>query len=116
MRPWSFTIPDFLPATANQLLARVGSHGRLKRSDHELVAWYGRQLVPDATGKRRVSVLFVYPRGQRMADVDARRKSLLDALKQAGLIVNDSPKWCVLGEWSSERGDRRATILSLEDL
>lgn len=115
MNTWSLTIPDFLPCTANQLLARVGSRPRLKRGDRDLIAWYGA-WIPRATGKRRVSVVFCYPPRQRMRDCDAMHKSLLDALVKTGLLVDDHPKWCELGPWSSERGERRQTMVMLEDV
>jgi len=113
---WTFTIEDFLPCTANQLLSRHPcTRGKLKRADFERV-WYASRAVPEASKPRRVSVTFVYPSGQRMRDVDSMHKSLLDALVATGCLVNDSPKWCQLGPWESVRGQARATVVTLEDL
>jgi len=113
---WTFTIEDFLPCTANQLLARTQyTRTRLKGGDQELV-WYASRAVPEASKPRRVSVTFVYPPGKRMRDVDSMQKSLLDALVATGCLVDDHPKWCQLGPWESVRGVTRATVVTLEDL
>jgi hypothetical protein len=51
---------------------------------------------------------------QRGADPDAYWKSLLDALVHAGLLVDDSPKWCELGPVRFERECRRKPAIQLE--
>jgi hypothetical protein len=107
-------IPDWHPATKNELQRSVRSRIRLKKQDRGIVWLYARD-VPRATGKRRVSVTFVYGPGERMRDVDAYDHSLFDALKQGGLILNDSPKWLERGAWRFIRGAARGTVLVLED-
>lgn len=115
MKSWSFTIDDWLPCTTNQLLRAVGRRGRLKRSDRELI-WWASLALPKATGKRRVSAKFVYPKSARMRDVDSMQKSLLDSLAQCDLIKSDHPRWCELGPWTSVRGERLATVVTLEEV
>ena len=116
MSTWTFTVLNWLPCTANQLLARIQyARTRLKGGDQELV-WYASRAVPEATTRRRVSVTFVYPPKQRMRDVDSMQKSLLDALVATGCLLDDHPKWCQLGPWESVRGVTRATVVTLEEV
>lgn len=51
-----------------------------------------------------------------MRDVDAYDHSLFDALKQGGLIKNDSPLWLERDPWRFERGEARGTVIVLEDV
>ena len=51
-------------------------------------AWQAK--IPRATGKRRVSLHVTLGKGMREFDYDAPWKSLNDAMKHAGLIVDDS--------------------------
>lgn len=43
-------------------------------------------------------------------------KALLDALKSNGLILDDSARWCELGEVAVRRGARKSTRITLEDI
>ena len=111
-------IAGWLPPTLNQL-TRGKRRARIRgsREARNMVAAFRvRQDVAKATGKRRVSADLYYPPGRRRPDVDATQKVLLDACKQCGLLVNDSPVWCELGPWQLWRGEMAQTELTFEDL
>ena len=115
---YRLTIPDWHPSKLNEYLGRHWSvKHRLKRHDAVMVGWYARAAaIPPATGKRRVSLVITLAPRQRAFDVDAPWKSLLDALTGAGLLVDDSPRWCELGTVEFIRGPARRTEIFLEDL
>lgn len=110
-------IPDWHPATVNQLLGNWKKAMRLKRIDKELVeAYVWCDRIPRASGKRRVSLeIVLWPR-QRAGDPDAYWKSLLDALKAAGAIVDDNRQHVELSPVTFSRGPRRRTRIVLEDV
>lgn len=108
-------IPGWHPAPINKLYAgHWAKRKRLKEQDRNIVEHYA-QPWPKATSKRRVKVAIVLGLRQRACDSDAYFKSLLDALKHAGMIVDDSPKWVELAPVEFERGER-ATEIWLEDI
>lgn len=111
------TIPDWHPATTNQLLRSVRLRIRLKKNDREMVCGYSLQAnIPNASVRRRVSLQLTLAPRQRAADPDAYWKSLLDALVRAGLLVDDNRTWCELGSVEFTRGSARATTIMLEDI
>jgi Holliday junction resolvase RusA-like endonuclease len=78
------------PAKLNELMGGHWSKGhRLKKRDREMV-WAYSQGEAKATGKRRVELTIILKPKQRAADPDAQWKSPLDALKHAGMIVDDN--------------------------
>lgn len=112
-------IPRWHPATINQLLRSVRQRIRLKKADRQMVYGYALQSgIPRATGKRRVTFVFVLKPGQSASDVDSRHKSGLDALKHAGLIVDDRPRYCELAPDQNERGNASnwGTKILLQDM
>lgn len=114
----TITIPNWHPASANRW---SGSHwavrSRVKRADREMVAHYARSSqAPTATGKRRVRLKIVLGPRQRGCDPDNYWKSLLDALKHAGMIVDDSRNWVETPPVEFTRGTQRATIIELTDI
>lgn len=115
----TLTIPDWHPATVNRLYSGHWSkRARLKRGDAAMVWYYAKeQEIPLADGKRRVSLVLTFAKGQRCPDEDAHWKSTLDALVHARLLIDDSPKWCVLGTVSYCRSlvGVRQTEIVLED-
>lgn len=115
---WTVTIPGWTPHRANQLVGcHRGTRGRRKRLDRQMVAAYAAQAgVPPAARPRRVGLTITLGPGQRGGDVDAYWKSLLDALKAARLIRDDSHQWCELLPVRFERGPQRAAAVTLEDL
>lgn len=72
--------------------------------------------IPLAVCKRRVSLRITLAPRARGGDPDAYWKSLLDALVQGGYLVDDSKEWVELGPVEYDRGERRATTITLEDL
>lgn len=111
-------IPNWTPAGLNQWQGRHWSVGhKLKKADREIVGWYAQQAgIPLATCQRRVSVKITLTPRQRACDPDAPLKSLLDALVACGLLLDDNPKWCVLGSVTFDQGAERQTEIILEDV
>ena len=111
-------LPDYHPPTLNQLTRgkrrdRIGLGTEVRQI---VGAYCYLQKVQLATGKRRVTVVITLGPGQRAADVDAYHKGLLDALRCAGLIRDDSRQWCELAPVQFERGPARKTLIILEDV
>jgi hypothetical protein len=113
-------LPSYSLASLNKV---IGYHwsvkAKQKKSDREIVAHYAtvQQLVK-AGAPRRVSMRVVLPKGKRAADEDNVWKGCLDALVQAGLLVNDSPAWVKRGplEYVRHAGDLREVFVILEDM
>lgn len=85
-------IPDWVPTSTNQLLGHWGAAARKKKLDREMI-WAHCAHIPKAEKKRTLRVrLYINGKG-RSPDPDNIQKSLHDALKKNGLIVDDSDKW-----------------------
>jgi hypothetical protein len=111
-------IPRWPPALLNELMRSVKDKIRLKKLDREMVCAYAWQAkIPRATGKRRVSLHVTLGKGQRGADADAYFKSLLDACKHAGLILDDSSRYVELAPVTFSRDWKNwGTVIRLEDV
>jgi hypothetical protein len=72
--------------------------------------------IPKAKGKRRVTLKLILGRRNKTRDKDSSHKAVLDALKTASLIVDDSPEWCECTPLEQERAKESATVIILEDL
>jgi hypothetical protein len=118
MSQWTITIPAYTPTSVNKLLSlHPYSRSRAKRGDYELVAYYAKQAgVPPATGHRKVGLEVILGPRQRACDPDNLNKVFRDALKHAGLIVDDSKRWATFTEPVITRGSERATIITLEEV
>lgn len=116
MNTWQVRIENWHPARLNQLMVNRWKKHDLRRLDDDMVSAMCRFFqVPKATGKRRVSLEITL--GPRMrADPDCWWKSLLDALKNCGMIMDDNSKWVELGGVVVTHGPRRETLITLEDL
>lgn len=115
---YTLRLPRYRPALLNELIGsrHWAKAARLKRRDRKAIAGYAAlQGVPKAEGRRRVSVVLPGPRTGRLPDPDSWQKSTLDALVAAGLLVDDSGKWCEVGPATFERGGTDTTI-TLEDI
>lgn len=113
---YTFTIPNWQPATVNELMRSVKARIRRKKEDREFVILYSKMSsVPEAQGKRRVRLIITLGPGQRGADADAYWKSLLDAMAHAKLIRGDSKEWVELLPVEYQRGPQKATLIELED-
>lgn len=114
-------LPQFTPTSTNQLFRSVKGRVRLKKGDRAVVAYCaGLANIPQATGRRRVSLRITLPKGTRAMDPDNAHKSLADALKAAGLVRNDSHRWLEWGPTLFQRETTgrgtRETFVILEDL
>jgi Holliday junction resolvase RusA-like endonuclease len=120
----SFEIPDWRPATVNQIYGngpRWWRGAKLKKLDKmTILAWVPKDVIldPKRPLKRRVHMHLIYGKGERRVDNDNVWKSVLDALKHAGVIFNDSPTWCSHSEVTDERreGIACATVIIIEDI
>jgi hypothetical protein len=117
MTPFTLVIDDWQPHRLNRLLGcHYGTRSRRKRFDREVVALEAlSRRIPPASDCRRVDVTVTLAPRQRAGDPDGWWKSLLDALVAAGLLVDDSARWCELGEVRFERGRKRRTTITLTD-
>jgi hypothetical protein len=115
---WFITIPGWKPFTLNELLkVHWAKAGRMKAADRGMVAAYAiLEGVPPATGKRRVSLRVVLPKGAKRWDLDNTWKSLLDACVQCKILKNDSPDWCETGDVEFVRGEVFETTILLEEM
>ncbi len=117
MQRYTLRITNWHPHRLNELLGSWKRCMRLKREDRQIVATYAKLAdVPKATVKRRVSVTICLGPKQRGGDPDSYHKSLLDALKQAELIVDDNRQWVELAPVQYSRGSHRETTIVLEDV
>jgi hypothetical protein len=91
---------------------------RLKKADRHMIAGYTMAArIPRAEGKRRLSLHIILGKGQRGADADAYFKSLFDACKHAGLILDDSNRYVELAPVTFARDWHNwGTVITLLDL
>lgn len=118
MPHYLLTIPAFTPRRVNEWSGRHWKvKHRMRKEMTELFRAYAlQQRIPEATRPRRVSLtVYGWPRGS-MPDPDAFWKLLLDALKQAWLLRDDSAAWCELGPVRCVRSMERRTEIELVDL
>lgn len=111
-------IPNYLPPSLNALLrVHWAQRRRLKQECKDLVAAYAKMDgMKPATGKRKVSLQLTLTGRKQAFDADNIWKAVLDALVTAGLLVDDSPKWCETGEVAQARGSCCETRIVLEDV
>jgi Holliday junction resolvase RusA-like endonuclease len=109
-------ILNWHPASANMLDRNRWVRYSCKKRDAKMVRGYALAgQVPPATCKRRVSVTLEYSTRRWHMDPENAQKSLLDALVNVGLLVDDNQKWKEMGVWESVRTGRAATVIVLED-
>lgn len=113
-----YTLPlEGHTARYNEFKGNRWKESRLKKRDREWVAIIAKSYgIPPAIGKRRVSVEVILGPRQRSGDEDNWDKSLRDALKQAKLIKDDSPKWLEWERIKFVRGKAPAMRIRLEDV
>lgn len=113
---WELEIPGWTPTLDNALKRMPIQAHRLKKNDARTLAKAAIVFgVPAAFTRRRVT-LELRNRYSTFPDDPAPLKSCLDACKTAGLIVNDSRKWCELVYPPTFlRGEKRTRIV-LEDI
>jgi hypothetical protein len=96
---WTLQLPYYVTPSGNQTLRQ--SHWT--RAEHKTgLGWLLASVlnlqpkIPDATGKRRLTII---RHGKRALDQDnlaAGCKSLIDCLKERRLILDDCPRDCEL--------------------
>jgi hypothetical protein len=116
--PWCVEIPDFHPTTLNEMIGRnkYVIHRRKKKDQGVIAAAFLIARVPRATAKRRVMLTITLGPRQRGSDPDAFWKATLDSLVSIGALVDDSKEWVELPPVRYERGERRSTRITLEDV
>lgn len=115
---YTLTIPNWTPTLTNHW---YGKHWRvrykLKRAQNDIVAAYAmQQQIPQATCRRRLLIqVWGWPTG-RKPDLDSFDKLLLDAIRDCGLILDDSERG-LEGRMLVEvhRSRERKTVITLED-
>lgn len=105
---WSIEVPLEM-VSANRYLVNGGGRqaaivsGAKYRKERDkwiraLMALARNEGIPKATVKRRITLTRIIGKGQRQFDYSnlvGGAKYVLDACREAGLIVDDSPKWCI---------------------
>lgn len=110
-------VEGWIPATLNELLRKGRWAWTLKKKDRAIIADRAARVgIPPATSKRRVTLTIRLEPRKHAGDCDAYFKSLLDGLKHAGLIWDDTPRWCELTPVQFSRGQVKATTVVLEDV
>lgn len=110
-------IEKWHPAPLNKLMMGWHTAMRLKAVDRKMVGAYCKiNRIPLANGPREVSLLVTLAPKQRACDPDAYWKSLLDALVNADMLIDDNRQYVRHGAVDFERGAERATLITLTDL
>ncbi len=115
------------PCALNKLLyARNWAiREKLKKADAKVVAdCASLHQTPPCTGKRRVSLEIVLQGRQQEADIDAYLKTVLDALVNCGMLIDDKAKFVEWGGVKYTRGPAQwgqttvpwGTAIVLEDI
>jgi len=113
----TLVIPDWTPSRLNDLMRNRWWRAKLKKQDTAFVILYSRiQGIPKATGKRRVILEITFGTGAKAGDPDAYNKSLLDALVNAELLVNDTYNDVEVMPARYFRAKDTSTTIILEDL
>lgn len=99
---WVIRIPDWTPPSVNLAMGKHWPVGnKIKKEVAELLRVYGQmaglRFVTDTYRPcRRVAIYAYYPSNQgRKPDPDNLTKITLDAMRQAGVIVDDDRNWLV---------------------
>ncbi len=112
----TLTMDDWLPTTDNQSRMHWARSHKAKQGDAATVMWEAMvQRIPKAVCRRKVDIHFTCLRKGRPPDPTNMLKSLLDALKLAGLLIDDSWKWCESRVVGMDRSDTRKTVIVLTD-
>lgn len=114
---WRVEIPGYLPPTINVLMrGHWAKRARAKKLATNRIAMECKLAgVPVADRKRRVALTLVVTNRSHAPDPDAPYKAVLDGLKRAGALVDDSQEWCEPMTPRIVRGPARLTVIDLED-
>lgn len=105
-----FTLPVRLTNDNNGQKRHWGRSARRRTElGLQIKAWF--PLLKPIPFPVRVSVIRVLGKGDRLWDEDSigrgNAKQLIDALRKAGMFVNDDPRWIVSVPYSQDSSDRR---------
>lgn len=114
---WVFELPGVLVSLNRLLRVHWGSRRRYQKGFEEIAELVKRESeIPPAKKKRE---LYIIQYRQKLLDKDnlyGSVKPLVDALKKAGLLVDDSEEWLDLHplqiQIDSNHSERTAVILS----
>jgi Holliday junction resolvase RusA-like endonuclease len=114
----TLVIPNWHPVSVNKL---INSHHmvahKLKKNDLSIVWTHAiKQGISMATGKRILDLVITLGKGQRALDPDNYYKSLNDALKLSGLIIDDNRQHLEIGSILFNRAERKQTTIILMDI
>lgn len=115
---WTIRIPDWHPPSENLWTGRHWTvKARIKKVATGIIGGaVHRAGIPKADVKRRVWLHLVMGPGQRMPDAENLWKATLDALKNAGALKQDSPRWVAAERPTFSRGERAETFITVEDV
>lgn len=121
MAKWKIEIPDWNPTTLNKLLsAHWAARGRMKKKDAATIRRYTEisGVTPAENVKRKVTMTYIVKAKSRakFPDEDNVWKSLLDGLKHAKAIHDDSPDWLEKDPVIYAKAETNGTIIELEDV
>lgn len=117
MAIYTLEIPGWMPTPLNKLMGHWGTRSKNKAKDRSQISMALKVYnVSKATGKRKVSIIVILPKGKRACDPDALHKSLLDGLVQGGGLVNDSKDWVAFTQPLFARGEYLCTYITLQDI
>lgn len=120
-RTWRLVIAKELESANKHTINSGGARWRYAKERGEWEQWlmtFPRGDLHRATGRRRVTITRRFSGRQREWDPDnlvAGTKVLRDALKRAGVIVDDSRQWLECHSLQ-ERADRSETVVLVEEL
>jgi hypothetical protein len=94
----------------------VDAAKRAVRDEIALALRAGPGAIAEAKGRRRVGVAVTVAGCGRLLDPDNMLKALFDGLVANRMLVDDSARWCQIGDVSVARGKAKRTVITLEDI
>jgi len=119
---WEFVL-EHEALSMNARIVNVGAARWRYAKERDAWGWLVRAAklrhrITAATGRRRMTLTRIYAARQRELDEDNLKggtKSLVDAIKREGLLVDDTRAWLELHH-AQERGQSRCVRVLLEEL
>lgn len=115
---WTIVIPNWVPSSGGTSRHWWYRYKSTLAIAETLAVYRFHSGLPPITEENRVKRhVWIRCEGPgRLPDPDNVLKSLLDGMKQALYIVDDSPKWLRCEMPIMERSERRQTIITVEDM
>lgn len=111
---WVVTLNEFQPANKNLKAGGWRKWHRARKRDDAAVAG-AAGLVPPAAVRRLVRFRVTTARPGPLPDPQNLVESLADSLVNAGLLVDDTARWCRVETPSVVRGAVTLTVVEIED-